>query len=223
MYTREQVAGVIDHAVLKPFATDRDIIENAAMCVRLGVGNMCVRPTDVPLAVKELANSPCTVATVIGFPHGINMTGAKAVEARLTIADGADELDMVMNVGRFLSGDDAFVQKDIEAVVAEARKKPGVPVKVILEVCYLSPEQIAHACKIAEAAGARYVKTATGFGDGGATPEAIDIMMATVGETMSVKASGGIHTWDQAVGYLEQGCKRLGVGSTEAVLDGAPN
>jgi len=129
---------------------------------------------------------------------------------------------MVMNVGKFLSGDYDFVQKDIEAVVAEA-KKSNVLVKVIQETCYLTPEQVAKACKICEAAGADYVKTSTGFGDGPATPETIKIMMDTVGQTMGVKASGGVRTWETAVGYLKQGCKRLGVGSTEAVLDGAPD
>ena len=126
-----------------------------------------------------------------------------------------------VNVGRFLSGDHAFVQKDIEAVVAEAKKR-GALVKVILETCWLSPEEIARACKIAEAAGADFVKTSTGFGDGPATPEAVDVMIRTVGKTMGVKASGGVRTWETAVGYLQQGCKRLGVASTEAVLDGAP-
>jgi len=146
----------------------------------------------------------------------------KALEARLAIQDGATELDMVMNIGKFLSGDYAFVQKDIEAVVAEAAPK-GVLVKVILETSYLTPEQVAKACQIAEAARANFVKTSTGFSDGGATPEVIDIMLKTVGKTMGVKASGGIRSWDTAVGYLRQGCKRLGVGSTEKVLDGAPD
>ena len=126
-----------------------------------------------------------------------------------------------MNVGKFLTGDYDFVQQDIEAVVAEAEKS-NVIVKVILETCYLEEEQIAKACKIAEAAGADFVKTSTGFGDGGATPEVIDIMIKTVGRTMGVKASGGVRTYETAVGYLKQGCKRLGVASTQAVLDGAP-
>jgi len=128
---------------------------------------------------------------------------------------------MVMNIGQFLSGNDEAVQKDIEAVVAEARKA-GALVKVILEICWLSPEQLARACKLAEAAGADFVKTSTGFGDGPATPEAIAIMVETVGAGLGVKASGGVRSWETAVAYLEQGCKRLGVASTEAVLDGAP-
>jgi len=221
MVTREQVAKAIDHAVLKPFATSQDVIDGARMCKARGVGNFCVRPTDVALAAAELRGCETTVACVIGFPHGSNRPEVKALEAKLAIEDGATELDMVMNIGQFLSGNHEAVQKDIEAVVAEA-KKAGALVKVILEICWLSPEQLAQACKLAEAAGADFVKTSTGFGDGPATPEAISIMVKTVGGTMGVKASGGVRSWETAVAYLEQGCKRLGVASTEAVLDGAP-
>ena len=220
MYTREQVARVIDHAVLKPTMADKDIIGNARMCREREVGNMCVRPTDVPLAVRELKGSRTTVAAVIGFPHGGNRPEVKALEAELAIADGAQELDMVMNIGKFLSGDDDFVQKDIQAVVAVA-KPQGVLVKVILETCYLTLDQVARACRLAQAAGVDLVKTSTGFADGGATPEVIDVMIKTVGSAMGVKASGGVRSWETAVGYLRQGCKRLGVGSTEKVLDGA--
>jgi len=221
MFTRGEVAAKIDHAVLKPFATDEDIIAGCKMCAERKVGCFCVRPTDVSLAARELKNSVTVVSAVIGFPHGSNRPEVKALEAKLAIEDGAVELDMVMNIGRFLSGDYDFVQKDIEAVVDEA-KKSGAVVKVILEICYLSDEQIAKACKIAEAAGADFVKTSTGFGDGPATPEAVDIMVGAVGKTMGVKASGGVRSYETAVGYLKQGCKRLGAASTEAILDGAP-
>jgi len=221
MVTREQVAKAIDHAVLKPFATSQDVIDGARMCKARGVGNLCVRPTDVALAAAELQDCDTTVACVIGFPHGSNRPEVKALEAKLAIEDGATELDMVMNIGQFLSGNHEAVQKDIEAVVAEA-KKAGALVKVILEICWLSPEQLARACKLAEAAGADFVKTSTGFGDGPATPEAIAVMVETVGAGLGVKASGGVRSWETAVAYLEQGCKRLGVASTEAVLDGAP-
>ena len=221
MFTKKDVAKTIDHSVLKPFATDKDIVDGCRMCEKWGVASMCVRPTDVALAAKELKDSEVAVSAVIGFPHGSNRPEVKALEAKLAIEDGAVELDMVMNIGKFLSGDYDFVQKDMEAVVAEA-KKSNVIVKVILEICYLSLEQIGKACKIAEAAGADYVKTSTGFGDGPATPEAVEIMIKTVGKTMGVKAAGGVRTYETAVGYLKQGCKRLGAASTQAVLDGAP-
>jgi deoxyribose-phosphate aldolase len=127
-----------------------------------------------------------------------------------------------MNIGKFQSGDYAWVQRDIEAVVAEARRRPGVLVKVILETCWLKPEQIAKACQLAQAAGADFVKTSTGFGDGPATPEAIAVMLQTVGDALGVKASGGVRTWETACKYLDQGCRRLGVAATKEVLEGAP-
>ena len=221
MFTKRQVAKTIDHSVLKPFATDSDIIKGAKICVERQVAGFCVRPSDAALAVKKLKGSSVSVIVTVGFPHGANRPETKALEARLAIGDGAAELDMVMNIGKFLSGDYEFVQKDVEAVVAEA-KKHNVIVKVILETCYLAPEQIKKACLLSRAAGADYVKTSTGFGAGPATPEVIDIMIKTVGDTMGVKAAGGIKSWETAVGYLEQGCKRLGATSTEAILDGAP-
>ena len=221
MFTRQQVARTIDHAVLKPFATTQDVIHACMMCRARGVGNICVRPGDVALAARGLQGSDTTVSAVVGFPHGSNRPEVKTLEARLALEDGAVEVDMVMNIGQFLSGNYDAVQKDIQAVVAETKKR-GALVKVILETCWLKPHEIARACTLAEAAGADFVKTSTGFGDGPATPEAVDIMIKTVGNRMGVKASGGVRTWETAVGYLKQGCKRLGVASTEAVLDGGP-
>jgi len=223
-YTKEQVAATIDHAALKPNMTDRDVVENARMCAENRVASFCVRPSDVALAVRELEGTGVPVAVVAGFPHGSNRPEVKALEARLAIEDGAREIDMVMNVGKLLSGDDGWVRADIEGVVAEAKPK-GVLVKVILETCYLDDAEIARACKLAEAAGADFVKTSTGFGEDdkhpkSATPGVIDVMLATVGDTMGVKASGGVRSWETAVGYLEQGCRRLGVASTVQVLSG---
>jgi deoxyribose-phosphate aldolase len=220
-YTVKEVAATIDHAVLKPAQTEQDVIKNAQMAIRRGVRSLCVRPCDVALAARELKGSDVDVSVVVGFPQGSNRPETKAFEAKLAIRDGAKEIDMVMNIGQFLSGNHDQVRKDIAGVVAEAAKSK-VLVKVILETCFLGKEQIAAACKIAEAAGADFVKTSTGFGDGPATPEAIDVMIRTVGKTMGVKASGGIRNWETAVGYLNQGCTRLGMASTEAVLDGAP-
>ncbi len=220
-YTKKAVAKVIDHAVLKPSMTDADVDRNAAMCRARGVGNLCVRPTDVARAAGQLKGSGTTVACVVGFPHGSNRTEVKVLETRLAIKDGAVEIDMVMNIGKFLSGEYDVVRDDIAAVVQEAHAK-GALVKVILETCLLSPEQIARACELAVAGGADYVKTSTGFNGDGATPEAIAIMLKTVAGRAQVKASGGVRTWDIAVGFLRQGCTRLGVGSTEQVLDGGP-
>ena len=223
MWTKKQVAAAIDHAVLKPSYVEQDVIQGCELGGKSGVASVCVRPTDVPLAKQMLEGSGVAVSVVVGFPHGSNRPEVKAMEAKLAIEDGARELDMVMNIGQFLSENYEFVQRDIEAVVAEAKKHSAI-VKVILETCYLSPEQIARACRIAEAAGADFVKTSTGFGDGPATPEAIDIMIKTVGATMGVKASGGVRSYEKAAGYLDQGCTRLGTASgTRPILDGAPD
>jgi deoxyribose-phosphate aldolase len=224
--TIADVAKTLDHAVLKPEYGRDDLSQHAAMCVSRGVGCLCVRSVDVAAASRLVAGSPVVVAAVIGFPHGAQRPEGKAVEARHAIADGARELDMVMNVGALVSGDDAAVRTDIAAVVGEA-KPHGVIVKVILETCYLTPAQIATACRLAEAAGADFVKTSTGFGvkssgPTGATPEAVQVMLDTVGGRLQVKASGGIRTWDDAVRYLDMGCTRLGVGDAAAILDGRP-
>lgn len=219
MYTQAQVAAAIDHAVLKPELTDADVRAAAQMCCARGVCALCVRPSDVALAEEELRGSSTKVCAVIGFPHGANRTETKALEARLALEDGASELDMVMNIGRFLSGDHDAVQRDMEAVV-EVAHAHGARVKVIFETCLLTSAQIASACHIAQRTGADFVKTSTGFASGGATPEAVAVMLEAVGDKMQVKASGGIRDWAGAVAYLEQGCTRLGIGATETVLDG---
>lgn len=217
-----EVASKIDHAVLKPQASDRDLADAAAMCRSRGVGCLCVRPCDVAAAATLLADSDVVVASVVGFPHGSHRADVKAVEAAQAIADGARELDMVMNIGAFRSGHTGLVRADIAAVVAEARAAdPPVLVKVILETCLLTLDEVAAACLLAEEAGADYVKTSTGFAEKGATREAVVTMLETVGGRLGVKASGGIRTWDEAVRYLEMGCGRLGVGDAESILNGA--
>ncbi len=222
-WTRAKVAATIDHAALKPNMTDEDIREQCRLGKECNVATVCVRPSDVALAAKELEGAAVEVSMVVGFPHGTALPEVKALEAKRGIEQGAKELDMVMNIGKFLSGDTDWVRRDIEAVVGEAKPK-NVLVKVILETCWLSDEQIARACEIARDAGADYVKTSTGFGDGPATPEAIDIMMKTVGDVMGVKASGGVRSYETAVGYLKQGCKRLGAaGGTAAICRDAPD
>jgi deoxyribose-phosphate aldolase len=224
--TAVDVAKTLDHAILKPEFSRDDLAKHAAMCVARGVGCLCVRSCDVAAAAKLVAGSPVVVASVIGFPHGAQRPEVKALESRYAITDGARELDMVMNVGALKSGDEAAVRDDIAAVVAAA-KPQGVVVKVILETCYLTPAEIATACRLAESAGADFVKTSTGFGvkasgPTGATPDAVQVMLDTVGGRLQVKASGGIRTWDDAVRYLDMGCTRIGVGDAAAILDGGP-
>jgi deoxyribose-phosphate aldolase len=220
MYTREQVAKTIDHAVLKPEFTDTDLKKHAEKCIEMGVFSMCVKPCDIKAAKEFLKGSDVKVSCVLSFPHGADTTEVKAFQAEKAIADGTDEIDMVMNIGKFLSGNYEYVLNDIKAVVDVAHRH-GILVKVIQESCYLSLEQVAKACEISYQAGADFVKTSTGFASGSATPEIVQVMVDTVGGKMQIKASGGIRDWETAVAYLEQGAHRLGIGSTEAVLNGA--
>jgi deoxyribose-phosphate aldolase len=218
-YTKKQVAQTIDHAVLKPENTNSDLIANAKMCIENEVFSMCVKPCDIKAAKELLKKSNVKVSCVLSFPHGADATLVKAFQAKQAIEDGTDEIDMVMNIGKFLSGDYEYVVNDIKAVVDVAHSH-GILVKVIQESGFLSLEQVAKACELSFEAGADFVKTSTGFGPGKATPEIVDVMIKTVGDRMMVKASGGIRTWEDAVAFLEQGADRLGVGSTEAVLNG---
>jgi deoxyribose-phosphate aldolase len=220
MYTKEQVAQTIDHAVLKPEQTLADLKENAEMCIKNKVFSMCVKPCDIKAAKELLNNSGVKVSCVLSFPHGADATPVKAFQAKQAIEDGTDEIDMVMNIGRFLSGEYDYVREDIKAVV-EVAHQHNVLVKVIQESGHLTLEQIAKACELSYEAGADFVKTSTGFGPGGAKPEYIEVMVKTVGDKMQVKPSGGIRDWETAVAFLEQGADRLGIGSTEAVLNGA--
>jgi deoxyribose-phosphate aldolase len=220
MYTKKQVAQTIDHAVLKPENTDFDLQQNAKMCIENGVFSMCVKPCDIKAAKELLKKSDVKVSCVLSFPHGADATPVKAFQAKQAIEDGTDEIDMVMNIGKFLSGDWEYVVEDIKAVVDVAHSH-GVLVKVIQESGFLSLEQVAKACELSYEAGADFVKTSTGFGPGKATPEIIEVMVKTVGDRMMVKPSGGIRTWEDAVSFLKQGADRLGIGSTEAVLNGA--
>ena len=219
MYTKKQVAQTIDHAVLKPETTDADLQANAKMCIENNVFSMCVKPCDIKAAKELLKKSDVKVSCVLSFPHGADSTPVKAFQAKQAIEDGTDEIDMVMNIGKFLSGDWEYVVDDIKAVVNIAHQH-GVLVKVIQESGYLTLEQVAKACELSYDAGADFVKTSTGFGPGKATPEIVDVMIKTVGDRMLVKPSGGIRTWEDAVAFLKQGADRLGVGSTEAVLKG---
>ncbi|MDF7799930.1 deoxyribose-phosphate aldolase [Pontiellaceae bacterium B1224] len=218
-YSLNDVAATIDHAVLKPNQTELDLRENAALCIQYNVASMCVRPCDIALAAELLSNSAVMVSTVLSFPHGADTTATKVFQAQRAIADGAQEIDMVMNIGQFLSGNFDRVREDIHAVAAVAHRS-HVVLKVIQESCFLTLDEVVRACEITAEAGADYVKTSTGFGPSSATPEVIDVMVRNVGGQLGIKASGGIRSWEQAIAYLEQGATRLGIGATETVLQG---
>ncbi len=174
-YTIEQVAKTIDHVVLKPVQTLADLEANAKMCAKYGVFSMCVKPCDIKAAKELLKDSDVKVSCVLSFPHGADATPVKAFQAKQAIEDGVDEIDMVMNIGRFLGGEYDYVRDDIKAVV-EVAHKSKVLVKVIQESGYLTLGQIAKACTLSYEAGADFVKTSTGFGPGGAKPEYIEVI-----------------------------------------------
>ena len=211
--------------MLQPQLT-RDEARAAILLGReLGAASCCVRPSDVALAAELLAGSSTLVSTVIGFPHGSTTTEVKVFEARQALAAGAVELDMVLNVARLRSGDAAYVQADIAAVVAECAARPGALVKVILENAYLSDEQKREGCRLLEAAGAAFAKSSTGFavvtGDkaAGATLPDLRLMRAACGPTVRVKAAGGVRTLDALLDCLGVGCARVGATATKAILD----
>jgi len=209
---------LIDHTLLKPDATEEQIRQLCAEAREYGFASVCINPAWVSLAAQELAGSEVKVCTVIGFPLGATTPTTKAIEARDAIANGAQEIDMVINVGALKSGDDELVLRDVEAVVAAARDRALV--KVILETALLTKEEIVKACLLAKRAGADFVKTSTGFGGGGATVEDIALMRETVGEQMGVKASGGIRDRQTAEAMVAAGATRIGASASVAIATG---
>ncbi len=206
------IAAFIDHTLLKPEATPADIDHAAQQGRELGVASVCVNGRWVARVCQALEGSEVRTCAVIGFPLGAMATAAKADEARLAMADGAAELDMVMSLGEARAGHWDLVAKDIAAVITEAGK---VPVKVILETALLSPEDIVQASLVAMDAGAAFVKTSSGFhGAGGATEPAVRLMRRAVGAKMGVKASGGVRTSEMAIRFLAAGANRLGCSAT---------
>lgn len=216
--TYEQIAKVIDHSLLRPELTEAETIAGCELALRYHVATVCVKPCYVPLAAQILAGSDVLVSTVVGFPHGGNTTHAKVFEAREAIAQGARELDMVLNIGQLRSGNHDAVRDDVRAVVEEAHAS-GVKVKVILENAYLSDEEKVIACRLCEEAGADWVKTSTGFAPSGATIADLKLMRASVGPQVQVKAAGGVRTLDALLDVIEAGCSRSGATATAAMLD----
>jgi len=215
--TPAELAKVIDHALLRPEMTEAEVTAGCELAHRYHIASVCVKPCDVPLAAKLLAGSDVAVGTVIGFPHGSSTTAVKVAEARQALADGATELDMVMNIGALRSGKPDYVRADIQAVVDAARGQAHV--KVILENAYLTNAEKVRACQLAEAAGAAYVKTSTGYAPTGVTVADIKLMRATVGPQMQVKAAHGIRTLDAILEIIDAGATRVGATATATILD----
>lgn len=209
------VASYIDHTLLKPTATVRQLDDLCAEAVRFGFYGVCVNPSFISLASWKLNGELPVPISVVGFPLGATLPEAKAFETARAVENGAREIDMVLNLGAFKDGDDAWVLKDIRAVVDAA---DGFPVKVILETALLSELEIVRGCKLSVDAGASFVKTSTGFGPGGATVEAVSLMRKTVGPDIGVKASGGIATYEDALSMIEAGASRIGASASIAIV-----
>lgn len=220
-WTREAVAELVDHTLLKPEATDVDVVFLTQEAAELEVYAVCVSPSLVAAARRSAAVG-LSIATVVGFPSGKHVSAIKAQEARLAVAAGAQEVDMVIDVGAAVAGDFATIRADVAAVRAAV---PDVVLKVIVESAVLlelaGEQTLADACRAAVDADADFVKTSTGFHPaGGASVRAVELMAATVGPTVGVKASGGIRTAADAIAMLDAGATRLGLSGTRAVLDG---
>ena len=219
-----ELAKMIDHTILKANATQSDIEKLCEEAKEYNFTSVCVNPYWVPLASDLLKNSTVKVCTVIGFPLGATSSESKASETEIAILQGADEVDMVINVGAMKNNQTDIVEKDILSVVNSARQtgkaqNKNITVKVILETCYLTKDEITNACLCAKNAGADFVKTSTGFGTGGATVEDVKLMKETVGSTMEVKASGGIRDYETAIKMIEAGASRLGTSSGIAIVE----
>ena len=211
-WTREALARTVDHTLLTPEATDAQVAALAAEAAELGVWSVCVSPSRLPVATDLV------VCTVVGVPSGAHESEVKAAEAALAVRRGATEVDMVIDLGRALAGDWDAVEADVAAVKTGCGE---VLLKVIVESAALTSEQLAEACRRAEAGGAQYVKTSTGFHPaGGASVQAVRLMREVVGDRLGVKASGGIRDTAAALAVLEAGASRLGLSGTRAVLDG---
>lgn len=206
------IAKTIDHTILKPNATDADIIKVCSEAKEYGFFSVCVNPYFVPLVASELKGSEVKVTSVIGFPFGASTTFIKAAEAKKAVDDGANEIDMVINISALKDGKLDYVKADIAAVV-EAIKGKAI-LKVILETCLLTNEEIVKACELSKDAGAQFVKTSTGFSTGGATVEAVALMKKTVGDALEVKASGGVRDYETAMAMINAGATRIGASAS---------
>lgn len=220
MITEKDIAKMIDHSLLNPTFTLEEIKNGCKLAKEYNCATVCVRPCDVPMAMEILRDSDVIVTTVIGFPHGTNMTETKVFETRLAIEQGCGEIDMVLNIGMLLSGEYEYVKEDIAAVVNLAHEK-NVLVKVILENAYLNDEQIKIASEICSQVGADFTKTSTGYAPSGATIHDLKIMRANTPAKMQVKAAGGVRTLDDALLVRAVGVTRFGCTRTKEMLEEA--
>lgn len=226
MYTKQQFAKLIDHTLLKPTATEEMISRFCLEAKHHHFATVVLFPAWVPLAIRTLHGSDVKVCTVIGFPHGASTRATKVFEARNAVANGADELDVVINIGALKSGDTAYVERELTDIIGSpqmggmTQDSRHALVKVIIETPYLTKEEKITACKIAVDAGADFIKTATGTAPNGATMEDVQLIRDVVGPSIGVKAAGGIRTVEHAMDLLDSGANRLGTSAGIAILEG---
>ena len=206
---------LIDHTLLKQDASPEQIVKLCQEAKEFDFMSVCVNPAYVPLAAECLAGTGVKVCTVIGFPLGMNLTKTKIQEAELCISQGADEIDMVINVGMLKAGHDDYVREEIKLLKEVAGK---LVLKVIIETCLLTDEEKVRACRLAKEAGADFVKTSTGFSTGGATVHDVKLMRETVGPEMGVKASGGVRTHEDLIAMVEAGANRIGTSNGTKII-----
>ena len=221
-YTYEDIAKMIDHSLLNPKMIDTELIDGCNIAVKYNVASVCIKPYYVKETAELLKGSSVKTGTTIGFPHGGHTTAIKVAEAEQAMADGAEELDMVVNIGKVLSLDWDYILDDIKAVV-EAGHSNGAIVKVIFENCYLQDEHKIRLCGICGLVGADFVKTSTGYGDGGATIDDLKLMRKYSIPAVQVKAAGGIRTLDQTLEVRAVGVTRIGATRTIDILEECKN
>jgi deoxyribose-phosphate aldolase len=218
--TIAELANMFDHSLLQPNLTDADLERGCLLARELGVASVCIKPHGVRLAAKLLAGSAVRASTVVGFPHGGHLTAVKVFEAERAVDDGATELDMVVNVGKVLSGEWNYVADDIAAVVRAAHAR-GAKVKVIFENAYLKDEHKRELCRVCGEARADWVKTSTGYAESGATLEDLKLMRECSPPWVQVKAAGGVRTFERLMEVRAIGVTRVGATATKAILDDA--
>lgn len=216
--TYRDIAKMIDHSLLQPTLTDAELEAGCRLAREYDVASVCIKPCAVKQAAGWLAGSSVAVGTTIGFPHGCNLTAVKVKEAELAIADGARELDMVVNIGKALGKDWRYVAADIQAVVDTAHQAKAI-VKVIFENCFLADEHKEQLCRICGEVGADFVKTSTGYGESGAKDEDLRLMRRCSPPAVQVKAAGGVRSYERLLAVRAIGVSRVGATATKAILD----
>ncbi|HEV3022936.1 MAG TPA: deoxyribose-phosphate aldolase [Pirellulales bacterium] len=217
-FTYADIAKMLDHSLLQQTLTDADLEQGCRLAREYGVASVCIKPYAVRLAAGLLAGSTVAVGTTVGFPHGGHVTVLKVAEAERAVADGARELDMVVNIGKVLGKDWSYVAHDIRQVV-EAAHRGGALVKVIFENCFLNDAQKEQLCRICGEAGADFVKTSTGYGDAGATDDDLRLMRRCAPPAVQVKAAGGVRTFDRLLAVRALGVTRVGATASQTILD----